>query len=261
MFSRGSALFQIDDIPDIQIQEKLKIIKSATSEESFQQAIDAFPERFEAGITKFKVPFKDKKLFIQEVCEHFCISTCLEEIQDVVKGMDIYGLGTVFIDHPEVDHEFNVCEQSKAIDLIEIYGNVSYTNVVENDCESKKFKDLEIDVYYNFTNFIESLEEEEYKSEVIEIDEDVVSTKNKCISINDVVRFLTGSKYVLPSMKGQGVVKFYHPNDAEYGQRVTVRTCTYEIIFPITKRYYGSSNDFVVNFCEDILSAPGFGIA
>lgn len=54
-------------------------------------------------------------------------------------------------------------------------------------------------------------------SDVIEIDGDVELRNNRSISITDVVMFLTGSKFVLPSMKKQGVIKFIHPTTNKHG--------------------------------------------
>ena len=262
MFNCESDVFHVEDIPDLEIQAKVNAILSSTSAESFQLAVESFPERFDAGITKFKLSFDEKDLIVQNACKHFCLSKCLEEIQDVVKGMDIFGLSIALSDHPESQLEFLVCEQSHPRDVIEIFGSVIYTSVDENVSESQEKKDLEVDVFYNFSNFIESLDQDEYiMPDVIEIDEEVEFTKAKKISISDVVMFLTGSKYVLPSMKKQGVLKFSHPGKAGRGQRVVAHTCTYELNIPVTSRYYGSPSDFIQHFCEDIISAPGFGIA
>lgn len=73
-----------------------------------------------------------------------------------------FGLSSVIKHYRECDSEFILNEQSSGNVIMEIFGKINYTCVTENDSESQKKKDLEMDVFYNFSNFIECLEQEDY---------------------------------------------------------------------------------------------------
>ena len=264
LFTREQEVqFTILDVPDIEIQTKLEELQSTACEDSFQACLQSFPERFDAGITRHSIKFEDKSMFIQTICEHFCVSRCLEELQDLAKGIDILGLYSILAEHyDEAKTEFIICGKTKSKDVIAIFGEINYTEVVENDPLTHELRDKEEDIYYNFSNFIETLEFEDLKlPTVIQIDEDVEMNAETTISLNDVVRFCTGSKFVMPAMKKQGIIAFTHPDEFCQGKRIVAYTCTYKLVFPVTERYCGSSEDFCKNFCDDIASAPGFGIS
>ena len=83
---------KIEDVPDLEVQIKLKELNDTINNEEFAKSLENFPQRFEAGVTRVKVDFTEKSSFIEKISEHYCISTCIEELQDVVKGLDFLGL-------------------------------------------------------------------------------------------------------------------------------------------------------------------------
>ena len=43
------------------------------------------------------------------------------------------------------------------------------------------------------------------------------------ISLCDVIRFCTGSKFVMPSMRKKGTIQFVYPEKEDFGKRVTIQ--------------------------------------
>ena len=227
----------VGDIPDLEIQTKVKNILDSKSPEELQSCLADFPERFDA-VLKRNLKFEDKETFVQNICEHFCTSRCSEEILEVARGMDVLGLHAILVDHfDEIFFEFCFGEKSKptAEDVNSMFSLVAYTEEEDTDPESVNIRRREEDMFYNLTNFIEALEED-LKIETIEIDNEVEITTVKKISLADFVQFLTGTKYVLPSMKNKFVINFIVPRNCSSGQRIVARTCTLKLDFPMVKR-------------------------
>ena len=75
---------KIEDIPDFDTETKLQELSSCADEDTFQNVLNEFPERYTTGVT---TPFlhlsADKDTVIKNISHHFCISLCLEEIRSV----------------------------------------------------------------------------------------------------------------------------------------------------------------------------------
>ena len=154
----------IDDVPDLEIQLKLKEVESTSCDADFQSCIESFPARFDAGVTQLNIKFDDKAKFIQNVCEHFCISRCIEEIQDVAKGMDILGLyGILVQNHNEVQREFLAGQKSVSADVLAVFTNINYSTNSTDGTNTSFDKLKEEDIFYNFTNFVEAIEQEDFR--------------------------------------------------------------------------------------------------
>ena len=85
------------DMPKFDIQTKLQELSSCADEDTFQNVLDEFLERYTMGVT---VPFlhlsADKDTAVKNIINHCCISSCLEEIRNVQKGMSTLGVSIVF---------------------------------------------------------------------------------------------------------------------------------------------------------------------
>ena len=259
----------IDDVADFDVQQKLRALLDTNDESSFQKVMDNFPEQLTAGVTKLRVDMSEKHSFIEDICFHYCLSICSEEIDEVIKGLNLLGLRNILTTHyNESVKEFVNQTKQAAEDLLEVFKTVNYT------INSTEKKDKEEDIVYNFSNFLESLDVKAYNRLTISIDYDddeeeegnkqenkdaVESTYQRNITLIDVIRFCTGSKYILDSMKGNGTIKFIYPGQNAHGQRIEAHTCAILLEFPVTERYYNSPESFIENFCDDIVSSPGFG--
>ena len=88
-------MMETEDISDFDIQTKLQGLPSCADEDTFQNVLNEFPERYTMGVT---TPFlhlsADKNNVVKNI-HHCCISSCLEEIRSVQKGMSTLGVSIV----------------------------------------------------------------------------------------------------------------------------------------------------------------------
>ena len=78
----------IEDIPDFDIETKLQELASCADQDTFQNVMNEFAERYTMGVTTpFLHPSADKDTVIKNIIHRCCISSCLEEIKSVQKGM------------------------------------------------------------------------------------------------------------------------------------------------------------------------------
>ena len=147
-------------------------------------------------------------------------------------------------------------------------------------------REQEVDIHYNFTNAIEAIgmnecltikfNVEKVTWAVESVDESVDEEDNahveaegeakasKSVTLEDVCKFITGSKYPMKSMLGKGSVRFKHFDtkeeaDINRGARMVANTCAYSVEFPVTTRYTTGEDTFIQNIMDDILCSPGFG--
>ena len=86
----------IEDIPDFDIQTKLQELSSGAGEDTFQDVLNEFTERYTMGVTaRFLHLSADKDTVIKNIIHHCCMSSCLEETRSVQKGMSTLGLSIV----------------------------------------------------------------------------------------------------------------------------------------------------------------------
>ena len=70
----------IEDIPDFDIQTKLQELSSCADENTFQNVLNEFLERYTMSVTTpFLYLSTDKDTAIKNIIHHCCISSCLEE--------------------------------------------------------------------------------------------------------------------------------------------------------------------------------------
>ena len=223
----------IQEVPDIEVQEKLAALVTAKDDEEFQSKMETFEERFSFGVTRFKVPYAEREDLSRNIAQHFCISVCNEEIQEVRKGMEVLGVLKVLEDHyDESKNEFILPAIQKASSILAMFTNIEYTQVKEGDLLDKGKRDLEEDIFYHFTNCIESLEYQGAMELPLIILEEDGSEKEvtTVITLQEVTRFLTGSKYVTASLEGKGTICFDH---FKRSGTVIANTCNIVLTFPV----------------------------
>ena len=82
--------------------------------------------------------------------------------------------------------------------------------------------------------------------------------KEVTLDFGDLLVSLKVSRYLPTVGTITGKLNFKHQNTKE-GERVTVSTCAYGLLFPVTQRYTG--DHFMGNIVDGILNSPGFGKA
>ena len=80
--------------------------------------------------------------------------------------------------------------------------------------------------------------------------------KEVTLDFEDLLFFLTGLWYLPTVGTITGKLNFQHQNIKE-GEWVTVCSCAYGLLFPVTQRYTGEH--FTENIVDNILNSPGFG--
>ena len=85
------AVPSINTVPDFELQTKLTEINDCENEEKSERLLDNFPERFYFGVTKLQLTFENKQNFIYDIIYHCCISSCIEELNEVKKGWEFVG--------------------------------------------------------------------------------------------------------------------------------------------------------------------------
>eukprot|EP00794_Sanderia_malayensis_P013137 gene13137-14490_t len=201
---------RLEDIPDLEIQVKLKELLDAENEVKFQSLMDSFPERYMCGVTKMHIKYSDRGELIQDIAQHYCLSLCNEEIDEVRKSLDVLGLLRVLEEHYEESKlEFLMSSKDAASNITSLYTNICYSEGDEKEAEE--------DIYYNFTNFLEQLEHEGPTHLLkIELNEDGSETETeKEINLQEVAQFCTGSRFITPEMKGTGTISFDTARDME----------------------------------------------
>ena len=158
--------------------------------------------------------------------------------------------------------ELKLFESQKSCDVLKLFAKISYTKIKEGDREWNPQKKQEEDIYYSFTCFVEAVEASELnKIQVTELDfENSGSEKQeeKMVTLEDIVRFTTGSKFVTHSMLETGTIEFIHKYNIQ-GRRLVAYTCTRSLIFPVNERYVCSSETFIKNITEDLFMIISFG--
>lgn len=251
-----------DDIPDYELQRKVKQIERAETNKEFQHLISTFTERFDMGVLKHRVDFSEKQEFVNTIVKQLTVSTCREEIEECKTGLSFFGVLDVLKEHSE-DAIRELCrgsEKGAVNDVLKLF-SPSYTETSQGDIVKSDKKCKEEDIYFNFTNFVESLHEDDRNYSLNVIDVETGDTTTKHVTINDFLMFCTGSRYISQSMKGTGKIKFHHldSNDHCKGMRVVANTCDLTLTFPVNERYINQPQTFINNFIEDIYSSPGFG--
>ena len=84
------------DIQDFDIQTKLQELSGCADEDTFQNVLSEFPERYTMGVTAaFLHMSADKDNVIKNIIHHCCILSCLEKIRNVQKEMSTLGVSIV----------------------------------------------------------------------------------------------------------------------------------------------------------------------
>eukprot|EP00794_Sanderia_malayensis_P001628 gene1628-1807_t len=249
-----------ENLPDYEVKEKLDELLSAEDEEDFQGMMNAFTERFSFGITKSTVKMGEREQFAENITQHFCLSACHEEMQDFRKGLDVHGLLRILENnYEESKSEFLIPKSQTASEVLLLFKVLNFTKTDGGDGKSIGRRELEEDIYFNFTNLVETLEHRGHiEVNTIEIDDKGGGKEStRKISVEDVIQFCTGSKYVTPALKGTGTLNFDH--SGKYGALVA-NTCSVLLTFPVIDRYTKSAEDFVTQVVNDICSQNGFGM-
>eukprot|EP00112_Aurelia_sp_Birch-Aquarium-sp1_P025537 Seg8529.2 transcript_id=Seg8529.2/GoldUCD/mRNA.D3Y31 product="G2/M phase-specific E3 ubiquitin-protein ligase" protein_id=Seg8529.2/GoldUCD/D3Y31 len=241
----------VDDIPDYEVQEKLKLVINSKSQAELNEVLLDFDARFEAGYNKPTVDISDVDDLVKKVARYYVISRQLEEIQQLCSGMESEGVLDVLRKYPgEAVNE--LIHATKQVPAALIKGIFKIEFDPDKDSEKRK---QEEDVIFWWQQCLDELEMEQ--TEEVEVHDISGGIKHTKPTLLDVLHFLTGSKYPpsTHSMQQKGRITFFHNCP---GRRIEASTCQLILKIPVNERY--NSELFTFSFIEDIMQAPGFGL-
>lgn len=238
------------NVPCFDLKQKLEQAEAAQTQEELDRILQDLDERFEAGYNKLVITLNDKRDLVHKVTKHWMITRQLQEVEQFLRGIRSNGVLDMLKRHKD-ESIMEFIYDAKHLTARKIQ---DIFRIVYSEDEDKKGR--EQDVAYNWCNFLDELEQ--HAVEEVKVSDFLADEGEKSLSmkLEDVLFFLTGSKF-LPSVRmGTGRIIFDH--DSLQERRISVSTCALKIIFPICERY--TNEEFTKNIMEDIISAPGFGM-
>ena len=207
--------------------------------EELASCLKDFEERFVSGYNKFLIKLSDKADLLQKVSRYYVITRQLEAIQQFTSGLSSYSqLSSLqkFKAQAEKEFIYSTCPITSKY-LQNLY---TFEFTVTRD---ENLKQKEKNIVYNRCNFLDDIEccMVERKT-VTSLHEE--AEKEVTLDFEDLLVFLTGSRYLPTVGTITGKLNFKHQNIKE-GERVTVGTCAYGLLFPVTQRY--TSEHFTEN--------------
>lgn len=245
MSGTRTPIIELDDIPDREIRDALKQIKSVTNVTEFRSKIeDLLPQRDEYGINipLMKLRLDDVDQVVQAVASHVTILRCKAEIDSFLEGLNLYGLRDIL--QTEASFQKLFLAGSK-LELVTVEELIEFKFSPPNTNNYLK----EQNVSFNFCLFLQACDNG--RAVVFE------SGRRWVVSLNDFLMFATGSQ----EMPSEGfpfikiVVNFNHNDINRYP---FANTCAGEITLPVREEL--TSEDRVVSFMSKaLLEGIGFG--
>ena len=241
---------QIECVPIFEIQKKLNDANKCTTQEELDFVMSSFNERFDAGYNKIFILLEDVAEMTEKVCRFFILTRQLEEIQQLCTGLNSNGILDTLKKHPlEAMKEFIYDPNTLTPDLIRDLYEIEYSQ------EGTDERTKEQDIVYQWENFLDEINCEQNP----DVTFFPIEEENKIIkmSLEEVLKFLTGSKYIpMKSYKKNiGKIAFRHENPE--GRRISTSTCMFSMIIPVNERYIGGQ--FSMSITKDIIESPGYG--
>lgn len=244
---------KIEDVPDIEMREKLEEIEASIDEHQFASILNNFPQRYECGYLTYEPKFTEKAELVQKISHHCIISANIEEIQQFSRGLATAGMLQMMKE--------NTTEAKKLLMYDENLVDVEKVKKLFEPHFSNNTVDaaLEEDIVFNLYNFLEEIAHGKVKSVdafTLTLVEDGCTDESKKVEkdvkISDVIQFFTGYRYYNTLSKKIDV----HFKHGQKG-RIVVNTCNYLAFFPVSEMYTGKN--FTNNIVSDIINSPGFG--
>ena len=191
-----------------EVMAKLEGISNAESPKILDVILEDFDERFEVGYNKMNIQLENKNDVIEKVIRYFVIIRQIEEINKFSKGLkEINVLQNLKLFKDETIQEFIVSTNKLTSKMLqEIFKEVKY-----NKCEEKRKK--EQGIIYNWINILDEVESD-VVNEFIQTDitRGVEKERNVKIKLEDVLFFLTGSKFLSSNISNRTIL-FNHQTE------------------------------------------------
>ena len=235
------------------VREKLTSLLASESEESWNNEMSSFDERFEMGINNVSIPIERKEEFAKSVVRHIMISSVAEEIYSFMDGLSLFGVLELLKQHPESA----LNELTSCIVTAEKILNAFVPSFSEMGSNQREKEET---VMYNFNQFLKKCTRGCVKKTILDIDaleNGVESELTLTLGLDDVLQFLSGSRF-FPTWGMKGEIDFLH--EVQQGQRMKANTCAVSLSIPVNERYTSDDSNIVAeNFGDDIFESPGYG--
>ena len=239
---------------NLEIKKKLEDLNSCNNPEQWNESMSNFDERFDMGINSASVPFEKKEETLKAAVKHIMVSSVAEEIYSFQEGLSLFNVLAIMKKYPKQAFKelasAEVTEEDVRTLFIPIFSIKGSTKRVSEEL-----------IAYNFNQFLKNVRQGAVTRMVVDLDEVLSNTPsseiNLTLNLNDVLQFITGSRYIPPEgIKGS--MLFQH--DVLHGERAKANTCGNTITFPVNKCYSSENSvEFTRNFADDIFDAPGYG--
>eukprot|EP00794_Sanderia_malayensis_P016586 gene16586-18273_t len=141
--------------------------------------------------------------------------------------------------------------------FFQFFATINYTC----DADKNEMREKEEDVYFKPHSFLEGLQyDSQEKRQTIELEDEAEIHVERCVSLADVLKFCSGSKYITKDMVGKGSISFIHPKPEQYGMGIMANTCSLVLTLPVISTIFCNTRGIHDSFVEDICSAPDFGM-
>lgn len=245
----------LDQLPEenCALKNKLASLLACQSEESWNEAIAKFDERFDMGINNVAIPIGRKEELVKSVVKHIMISSVAEEVFSFAEGLALFGVLDLLKQYPEsAVYELIGCKTT-AEEMLNVF-------VPSFSPKGSSKREREETIMFNFNQFLKKCARGLVTKTVIDmeaLEEGVESEIAQTLEVSDVLQFTSGSRF-LPAGGMKGEIIFLHA--VHWGERVKANTCAITLSIPVTERYASEDpNIFMVNFRDDIFDAPGYG--
>ena len=199
------------------VREKLTSLLASESEESWNNEMSSFDERFEMGIN-VSISIERKEEFAKSVVRHIMISSVVEEIYSFMNGLFLFGVLELLKQHPESA----LNELTSCIVTAEKILNAFVPSFSEMGSNQREKEET---VTYNFNQFLKKCTRGCVKKTILDIDaleNGVESELTLTLGLDDVLQFLSGSRF-FPTWGMKGEIDFLH--EVQQGQRMKANTC------------------------------------
>jgi len=233
----------ISDIPDFDLQEKLKVITEASAADSKNLMIH-LEERYDAGVPV--IGDISTKEFCKIITDYRLIGLNHKEISQFKEGLSFVDILATMKNFPEDAMKELTAQAEVGVDDFKRLFKIEYS-------EEPSWKAKEEDIIFNFFTMLEDIAAEKLVP-VSSYDPFSEQMVLKDMRVNDILGHFTGSTSISHYInKSKIKVKFLH--NTKEGAGFVCNTCQLSILFPVTQRY---ATDFRTSFFDSMLNSPGF---
>ena len=187
---------EVNMIPDFEIREKLVQISQCLNEDEYATILASFPDRMSFGSLQLNPLFSQRSKMVKMICHHCIISRNMEEISAFMDGLECNGILQLIRKYSE-----------DAIKMLTFHSDLITAETVKtifmvNYSTNEELRALEEDIYFNWANFIDEVENQSVVVEHISVsclDEGLKEhpqMEKKTIKLTDIVQFLTGKIFI-----------------------------------------------------------------